>query len=308
MSFNETLREVRRLYSIYDVLGLDSHISKIVCPLPMHIHHMNSPSFHIFTNAHGVELFQCFGTCGKRGDVIDLIGYMNFPNYDQHNPQDITRAVALLGQKVTWREPKPIERPVVLLPDAWREYVPPGPRAVAYAHKRGLSDETIALYRLGQYENFLAIPYFEEGLLQGIKFRNTGPGLRFMSAKGSKAGLFNYDTVAYKEAPLLFLKGEIPTMLLSMLGFKACGLTTGEGSYIERWVPVLSFSERIVVVGDNDPDPDTREKMQDKAKEHADLLHGILRFPPGRYKDIDEFYLAEPQVAIPMVQGWLRGE
>jgi hypothetical protein len=300
------LREIRRLYSIYDVLGLSSRKNKIVCPLPMHVHSSNTASFHIFSGSHGEELFECFGTCGKHGDVIDLVGYLHIPGYDDHNHEDISRAIELLGQRFTWHEPGPIERPVVLLPDAWREYTPPGESVVAYARRRGLDAESIRRFKLGQFEHWMSIPYFEEGLLRGIKFRNIEPGLRFMMAKGSKSGLFNYDEVAYTEAPLLFLKGEIPTMLLAQYGVLACGLTSGESTRIEKWVPVLSFSKRIVVVGDNDLSLDTDLKMSDKAREHAEQLHAVLKFPPVQYKDIDDWVLAEPEVALPIIKSWLE--
>ncbi len=148
------------------------------------------------------------------------------------------------------------------------------------------------------------MPSFEEGLLRAIKFRNLRPGEpRFWAAKGSAASLFNYDSIAYKSGTIFIVKGEIPTMLMHQLGFLACTITGGEGVSGEQWYPQLSFAERRIVVGDNDRDPETREKMQAAASRRASALKAELFYPPIAFKDIDEWILKDPS-AVDVIRNW----
>ncbi|RPJ36196.1 MAG: hypothetical protein EHM35_08530, partial [Planctomycetaceae bacterium] len=94
-SLDLAIRDARRLYNIRDILGLKGAVKVIVCPLPMHAHHSNTPSFSIFENFNGVQYFECHGSCGLRGDVVDLVGYLFIPGYDDHNPAHICRALDL---------------------------------------------------------------------------------------------------------------------------------------------------------------------------------------------------------------------
>jgi hypothetical protein len=317
MSVIEELRDTRKIYDIYDVLKLDGRENKIVCPLPSHIHASNTPSFVIFTGEDGVQRFHCHGNCGLKGDVIDLSGYLHIPGYDDHDAEHIRRAISLLDQSTPVRRtPMKTVSKHALPPNLWREYTPPRPRVYEYLKMRGLHSNTVDRFKVGQYQHFLSIPIFEEGALKAIKFRNLWPRemltedsfhtLRFWSAKGSHKALFNYDAVAYTTRPLLFLKGEIPVMLCHQYNILACAPTSGEGSYIEKWAPLLALSRKIIVVGDNDQDPEVREQMQAKAAYRAKLLKAELKFPPERYKDIDEWMLAD-RSALGIIRSWLDG-
>jgi hypothetical protein len=90
-------------------------------------------------------------------------------------------------------------------------------------------------------------------------------------------------------------------------GFRACCPVAGEGSGLDnRYRVALSFSEKLVLIGDNDANQEVRRRMQDKAKERADFLTAELHFPPQEYKDIDNWVLAEPETALPIIKGWLE--
>jgi hypothetical protein len=209
-----TIDDVRRIYSIRSVLGLDNRKKKIVCPLPQHVHRNNTPSCSIFIGKDGVERFECHGNCGLSGDVIDLVGYMRLPDYAPQKPQSVSDAINLLtaGYQVAIPTPSPPEPQ--LAPNAWRKYHPPGAESVEYANKRGIDRDTMAHFKFGQKGRFLAMPSFEDGILRMIKFRNMGRGLRFYAETGSVATLFNYDGVKYTREPVLIVKGEIPAAVL----------------------------------------------------------------------------------------------
>jgi hypothetical protein len=313
----DVIREAHKLYDIRNLLGLKTRQRWIVCPLPDHVHSSNTPSFSVFTDGDGIQRFKCHGNCGAYGDVIDLAGYLYVAGYDRDNPEHIRMALSYLDLEADIDPPPPPVRPKPIKPTLWKSYFPPGQEVVAYGRKRGLEPETLEHFRVGQFKHFMAMPTFHDGMLQGIKFRNTDPdpmpchhpldGLRFWAAKGSQKGLFNYDAVAYTQKPVLVLKGEIPVMLARQSGFLACAPTGGEGSYIQELAYLFSFANRVVVVGDNDQDPQVREKMQAKAQERAEMLHAALRFPPQEYKDIDEWMLAEPVTALLDIERWLGG-
>jgi hypothetical protein len=302
MSFEE-IRDVRRIYDIHDILGVSSRARWMVCPLPGHVHRSNTPSFSIYWDGDGVQRFMCHGNCGLFGDVLDLVGYLEVPGYDKNSITSVMQAVAHLGEG---HEIKPPERPrrVSLAPDQYKQYLPPGKDVFAYAATRGIQPETLESFRVGQKGHYMAMPCFEDGQLTGIKFRTITDGLRFYAEKGSKKGLFNYDAVAYTDEPVLIVKGEIPVMVLSQLNILSCAPTGGEASAAADYYPILSFSKQRIVIGDNDPDPEVRKRMQAFAEERASTLRATLRFTPSGYKDIDQWILSD-ETAVEQIRGWM---
>ena len=294
MSLQDDIQEARRTHNIHDIIGTDK--KSIVCPLPMHIHSNNTPSFSVFW-WHGIQMFRCHGNCGLQGDVIDLVGFMRIPGYEPHNPENIRRALKLLDDKYEKVALPPIKR-ARLSGDEWLDFVPPGPEVIEYARTRGLTPETLRKFRIGQSKLWMTIPSFEEGRLIGIKMRNTEQtGLRFMAMKGSHQALFNFDSVFLKSEPVLLVKGEIPCMLLDQYGFLACAPTGGEGGWKENWRVALALA-KVIVVGDND------ETGRTMAERRASFLNGEVRYPPPEYKDIDEWILADPK-AVDIIKLWL---
>lgn len=301
----DELRSVRKLYDMRQLLGMPNSKRVIMCPLPGHLHHSNTPSFSVFTGKDGVQRFHCFGNCNKQGDIIDLVGYMKIPGYKDHDPKDIMQAINyLVSSGVEIKEPQKIERPAELNPTEWKKYVPAGHRVVNYLRERGLFPETVEKFKIGEFQNAMTIPCFEGGILKAIKCRTINKKI-FFNIKGSVKSLFNHDTVLWSDEPILVLKGEIPVMMLDQMGFLACCVTGGEASDIEPWKYVFSFSKKVVVVGDNDADPEINARMQAKMMKKAEILGGEFRTPPPKYKDIDEWLLAEP-MGIETVRSWLR--
>jgi len=67
MDTNLMLRDIRRLFRIHDVLGIDDRKRVIVCPLPFHPHYHNTPSFAIGIGKDGFDRFYCHGTAARKG-------------------------------------------------------------------------------------------------------------------------------------------------------------------------------------------------------------------------------------------------
>ncbi len=297
----ELVSEARSTHDIYNVLGLDSRKKVIVCPLPMHVHHHNTPSFSIFT-ARGMQWWRCHGSCNLEGDVVDLVGYLRVPGYDKRDPDKIRQAVNLLDDRYEVVIPQP-EPEIKLAGNEWKLFLPPGPEVIEYAHRRGLNDDTIERFKIGQSGNCMTMPCFEEELLVGIKMRNIRAcdrEHRFFMFPGSHIGLFNYDKVEFEQGLVFIVKGEIPCMLMDQLGFLACAPTAGEGSgksAIRRWNTALALLARIIV-GDNDA------PGRELAHKRATLFGADLYFPPDRYKDLDQWILAEGEAAVAELKRW----
>ena len=102
-----TIRDMRRLYDIRDVLNLPARKKTIVCPLPMHTHHNRTASFSIFVTPQGYQKWVCHGNCGLSGDVIDLIGFMKVPGYNKKNGDHVKEALAILSGGVKINPPRP---------------------------------------------------------------------------------------------------------------------------------------------------------------------------------------------------------
>jgi hypothetical protein len=297
-------KEAYENYSIRGVLGAVDNKRVLVCPLPQHSHSENTPSFSIHFGV-GREWFHCFGTCGLSGDVIDLVGYMRIQDYDRSYPMR-KKAVELLSE-FEYSPPMPEEKKTELAPWTWKNFTPPGEDARAYAKLRGLSIETMYRFRIGQVYDWMTIPSFQDGELMGIKMRTLDKDstIRYLSMKGSKRSLFNYDGVNMCKEPVFIVKGEIAAMFLEERGFKACAPTAGEGSYSGSSILAVAESRHRILVGDNDPDPEIRTKIVELTKKRAAAFDAELHFPPEQYKDIDSWLLDRPQ-DISILKEWTK--
>jgi hypothetical protein len=308
---------MRRLYDIRRVLGLPENKKVIVCPLPMHIHSNNpTPSFSIHVTRAGVQKWNCHGTCGNSGDVIDLVGFMQISGYQPKNGEHVKQALALLAGTISICPPPVVRKVEFILPNcAYKKYLPVGDQVVEYARTRGLTRETLERFQVGQNTlpsaNWMTMPTIQKGRLHGIKMRvagNANRRFRFMQVEGSVEGLFNFDKVNETRQPVAVVKAEITTMLLDQHGILACAPTGGESAYYkhEDLAAALAFSARRIVIGDNDENLKVRVKMQEAAARRAKLFLADLKFPPEKYKDVDDWVRAEPRAAIQTIKSWLE--
>jgi hypothetical protein len=307
---------MRRLYDIRDVLRLSGRKKLIVCPLPTHIHKHRSASFSIFTTSEGFQKFRCHGaSCGKEGDVIDLIGYISFGNsYNPKSGEDVQRALALLTGHTRINPPKQETTKAPTLSNGlYKLYLPAGAEVVAYGKKRGLTEETLTRFSVGQARTsttWMTMPALHGNKLMGIKMRNLNAKDkrdRFRSADGSVAGLFGYNFVNGTTQPVAIVKGEIPVMLLSQFGILACAPTGGEGSYYkhEELLYPLAFAKTRIVIGDNDADRDVREKIHLATQRRASIFQAKMYLPPDPFTGVDDWLLAKPEEALLAIRGWL---
>jgi hypothetical protein len=294
--------EISRVYSetIFDVVNTDHRRRKIICPLPQHSHSNYTASFSIYW-AGDRWRWQCHGNCGLRGDVIDLVGYTQIPGYSPGETDKLKEAIYMLtGERYDPVAPTPpIEKDNRLMSNTWSEYYPAGRQVKSYAETRGISQETMERFKIGQATKggsfWMTIPTFHDGHLLGIKMRNIGEGPRYRGISGSKRGLFNYDGVLYNTGRVFVVKGEIAAMVLLSHGLLACAPTGGEGMRMTQSIIRALALADLVVIGDNDPDSRVRAETRKLAERRAIELNGQLFFPPEEYKDVDEWILHDPK-------------
>lgn len=299
----DNLRDIRRIYHLHDILArVGKHPRKqwMVCPLPEHVHSKNTPSFSMWTTRDGTERWMCHGMCGRRGDSIDLAGYLFIPFYSPDDPKMVLEAVGILRADVNITFPTPKTKPAKLLhPLQWKKYLPMRESGYMYMRNRGLTDETMGRFKLGQSHMHVTIPAFQEHRLMGIKKRAIDDlRIRYIMETGSKMSLFNYDEVAYRDGVTFIVKGEITCMILAQLGYQACAPSAGEGlnKWRDAWTHVLGFA-KLVVIGDND---NTGVKT---ARHISEKIGALLRFPPT-CKDWDEYWLEKPMTALNLLRDW----
>ncbi len=290
-----------------------------MCPFPSHIHRENTPSFSVY-NWRGRQRFKCHGNCGLKGDVIDFYGYMFVPGY---SPGDLEHrklaAEALLNGRVEICPPK-IEKKATLLPEfLWEDFLPVGRAARDYLFERGLTGEEIERYRLGSAtrieegrpvktkgDELISIPTFHAGSLVGIKVRIIRPRskYKYFSVENSRAGMWNYDRVNGTTGVVLIMKGEFCGMVANKR-FLACAMVSGEAGttpMLPLWGQIRSAlaSAKKIVIGDND------EPGRKYGPIRAELFDAALKFPPGRYKDFDQWWLADKDECEEMTQEWVK--
>ncbi len=304
------LNQIRSMYDIRSLLHLSGNTRKIVCPLPGHAHAEYTPSFSIFFDRNGVQRWRCHGSCNKFGDVIDLAGELYVHNYNPKDPRHIRLAVGVLESKLQMSIPKPSHPVPALPPEIYQDFLPIGPEGIAYAKKRGLNEDTLKRFKIGQArvggKLWLTLPTFHDQVLRGIKLRNLGSDEpRYINIAGSHKGLFNYDGVIYHTEPIFIVKGEIAAALLVQHGFLACAPTGGEGSSPEEVRTAVTLSNKRIVVGDNDPDSEVARQTRLLAEKRAILYYADLVFPPPQYKDIDQYLLADTEEALTTLHKWI---
>ena len=300
MRLKDMIEEACATHDIQNILG--TRKKSLICPLPQHIHHSNTPSFSIFWKE-GRQYWKCHGNCQLEGDVVDLVGYLRVPGYTRWNPTSVQRALTLIDERYEIVYVKP-QKTETLKGGEWKDFLPPDDEVIEYGKKRGLTAETLRLFRIGSCGSNMAMPCFMEGKLIGIKMRrlNGTNKLRYWSLKGSLQGLFNFDNVKFKQEPVLLVKAEIPCMLMNQEGFLSCAPTGGEGSgsgWNETWRTALAFA-KVIVVGDNDG-PGKKLGLN-----RAVLMNGKLVFPPETYKDWDQWFLADKESCLRITHQWVN--
>jgi len=140
---------------------------------------------------------------------------------------------------------------------------------------RGFSDETIAHFKLTQYQDFIAIPYYKDGILVNFKYRNINEK-RFQRFTGGESTLFNMDNID-KTKDIVITEGEFDAISSHQLGItNVISVSIGAGSFNPDWIEFFdSCSGAFYIAYDNDT------KGEEGAKKLAEKIGLELGFRKG---------------------------
>ncbi len=274
----------------------------------------NDPSFTIYPN----QTYFCFsGGCGVWGDAVKfLVEYKNMTQQE---------ALEYVGLDYKFPTHRKGSGRIVKLKDvvgSWKflgqaaqiyhEYLKQQTGALNYLHSRGLTDETIAKYKLGYTDGYVLNYKFAEeyaravelGLLHKDGFeilshRITIPNilegndvdfitgrtvvnnkLKYVNTHGSKPihGFFEI-----RKSPVVFLaEGQMDWLVLRQWGWPAAVMA---GSHLTKANQSLLESKHIILVPDNDT---AGQKVIRSIKDRYQNVT-ILDYSEFGFKDISEF-------------------
>jgi twinkle protein len=219
---------------------------------------------------------------GQGGDLLDLFAARRGCSI----AEAMREAAQYLG--VAMAEPVKPQRQYTRPP---RPHVTKPKSAVLdWLHKRGIKDETIALFGIGATPDDSAVvfPFLRDGELVNTKTRPIAEK-KFWQAKDAEPCLFGWHLVDPKARSIVITEGEIDAMTLYQAGVPALSCNQGAGNH--QWLDadferLQRFSD-IVVCYDND------DAGQKGAREVINRL-GLDRCRLARlpYKDANEMLLA----------------
>lgn len=313
-------KDIRQLHDLLEMVQNDGVKLKGsgttqwgICPFPDHPHVNNTPSFSVFWTGDR-QRFKCHGTCGRSGDVVDYVGYMNNLAYDKTDPVQYMKACSLLDTGHRYEVSPPIVPPPTPPLPNWLadDCLPANSDTLKYLMDRRIELKQAKKFKIGQptkqmedepynlwdHKKWITLPCIHGDDLVGIKLRSRieNDTIRYLQVSGSKKGLFNFNAVNGTTENVLVLKGELAVIVADQLGFLACAPTGGEGSYITDVKYALTFAN-VIVVGDND--------NKEFAIRRASQLDAAVAFPPPDWNGWDDWALDDIN-AIQTTKQWFQ--
>ena len=127
--------------------------------------------------------------------------------------------------------------------------------ALDWLHARGLTDETIAAFRLGAEGDVVALPYLRDGELINIKRRSVTDKRRMWQEKDAEPCLFGWHLIEPSCRVVAITEGEFDAMVLHQAGIAALSVNQGAGNHQwvdSDWERLHRFSEILVCFDDDD--------------------------------------------------------
>lgn len=148
-----------------------------------------------------------------------------------------------------------------------------------YFYERGLTDDTINRFRLGFYNEFFLVPFFEDGTFRNFQMRKDKPKTIRSYYKGVGPILFNSDILKVVST-IYYTEGPIDAIVLMQNGLPAISSNSG-GSFLMDWYSKFSNVKKIYLLFDND------NAGRNEAKRVAEIL-GTTRCKIYCFEDFEE--------------------
>lgn len=209
---------------------------------------------------------------GESGDMLDL--------WVKARGLSMSAAMAEAKQFLGIRDSMP-ERPTreFKRPQKPRCHTPKS-AVKAWLNSRGLSDETIAAFKVGEQERdgktYAVFPYLRDGELVNAKYRNPAEKKDMRQEGGAEPCLFGWHLIDPKTRRVALCEGEIDAMTLHQAGIPALSVNAGAGNHqwLENdWNRLERFSELLIAFdSDEAGEKGAREVMHRLGEERCKRL------------------------------------
>jgi len=163
-----------------------------------------------------------------------------------------------------------------------------------YLHARGISDELIALHRLGWNGQRITLPVTDrDGVVTFFKLakdpEDQSNSPKMLTATGASIELYGWERVLANPYRLIICEGEFDRLVLEAQGFAAVTSTGGAGAFRAEWATDLKSIPEVFLCFDRD------EAGRKGALRVGQLLpHGrIVQLPEdvGAGGDVTDFFV-----------------
>ncbi|MBP8689426.1 AAA family ATPase [Patescibacteria group bacterium] len=234
---------------------------------------MNCPFCDDTENHFAINLKTGYFNCLRKNECGVSGNWYEFQRKLKDNPLHLNKEIA----KIDSSQKK------YVLPDITIKE--PEGEVLQWLYKRKITDKTIKKLKLGMRDDYtLAIPYFENGELVNVKYRNIIEKHKMSSISGAKRPLYNKDNIQSFDF-LIITEGEMDVAAFNEYGFNAVSVPSGcsDLTWIEldwEWLDKFSL---IYLCFDNDKAG--REATQKVANRLGRERCRIIEIP---MKDINE--------------------
>ncbi len=165
----------------------------------------------------------------------------------------------------------------------------PANAALDWLHARGLTDQTIAEFKVAADGDVVVLPYLRDGQLVNIKRRSI-TDKRMWQEKDAEPCLFGWHLLNPMARTVAITEGEFDAMVLHQVGIPALSVNQGAGNHqwIESdWVRLEQFSEILLCF---DADAAGQKGVREVANRLGMDRCRIVTF--GEHKDANDALLA----------------
>lgn len=224
------------------------------------------------------ETYYCH-VCNAKGNLATLKTHYN----DQDNP-NLKSFKEIVGKKE-------YKKPPADQAEVYHKALLENSVAIDYLMKRGLKAATIKYFKLGHLkeknDEWITIPYYEDGNLVNFKFRSLPPGKKFKTIADAKSILFNQDALNNGKE-VVITEGEMDAIMVWQSGIKnVVSVTNGADSFQTSWIDMLQDKEKIYLWYDND---DAGRKGRNKVIERLGIERCWVIEEEG-IKDANEYFM-----------------
>ncbi len=221
---------------------------------------------------------------GDKGDILDL--------WVKVRGVSVAAAMAEAKQYLGIRDTMPEKPQQAFKRPQKPKCQTPKAKVQTWLNSRGLTDETLAAFKIGEQlrdgKAYAVFPYLRDGELVNAKYRNADEKRDMRQEGGAEPCLFGWHLIDPNARTVAIAEGEIDAMTLHQCGIPALSVNAGAGNHqwIENdWDRLERFSEILICFdADEAGQKGAAEVMHRLGNERCKLV----RFPA---KDANEYLL-----------------